>query len=175
MAPMKKKAARAKIRTSTAGNNLPPAVSKPVQGFTLLELIIVLLVSVLGFAAVSSNISSGNQSTKLQAAARDIASALRYAHGEALVTRNPVSVAVNLDDNSYRISNRDKVYRLAAEIDVSVVVAEEEFTDGGEGSIRFFGDGSSTGGRITLEWGKQLRRIDVNWITGEVSISDAAA
>lgn len=143
-------------------------------GFTLVELMIVLLVSVLGYAALGGNISSGNQSTKLQAAARDIASALRFAHGEALLSRQPVSVAINLDDNSYRISNRDKIHHLAGEIEVTVVVAEEEFAEG-LGSIRFFGDGSSTGGRITLELGKQLRRVDVNWITGEVSISDAAA
>ncbi len=151
------------------------AVVKSAQGFTLIELIIVLVISVLGFAAIGSNIFSGNQTTKLQAAARDLASALRYAHGEALMTRAQVSVAVNLDGNSYRISNDPKIYPLATEIEVSVVVAEEEFNSGGEASIRFFGDGSSTGGRITLEWGKQLRRIDVNWITGEVSISDAAA
>ncbi|QPK65507.1 GspH/FimT family pseudopilin [Methylomonas sp. LL1] len=141
----------------------------------MLELIIVLLISVLGFAAVGTNISSGNQTTRLQAAARDIASALRYAHGQALMTRKPVSVAVNLGYNSYSISNRDKIYHLNHEIDISLVVAEEEFADDEEGSIRFFGDGSSTGGRITLEWGSQLRRIDVNWITGEVAISDAAA
>lgn len=149
--------------------------AKTAQGFTLLELIIVLLISVLGFAAVGTNISSGNQATRLQAAARDIASALRYAHGQALMTRKLVSVAVNLGDNSYSISNRDKIYHLNHEIDISLVVAEEEFADDEEGSIRFFGDGSSTGGRITLEWGSQLRRIDVNWITGEVAISDAAA
>ncbi|WP_230874781.1 GspH/FimT family protein [Methylomonas sp. LL1] len=149
--------------------------AKTAQGFTLLELIIVLLISVLGFAAVGTNISSGNQTTRLQAAARDIASALRYAHGQALMTRKPVSVAVNLGYNSYSISNRDKIYHLNHEIDISLVVAEEEFADDEEGSIRFFGDGSSTGGRITLEWGSQLRRIDVNWITGEVAISDAAA
>ncbi len=144
------------------------------QGFTLLELIIVLLISVLGFAAISINMSSGNPSTALHAGARDIASALRYARGEALVTRKEVSVTINLDDNTYRISNRNKVYFLAKEIDVSLTVAEEEM-DKGDASIRFFPDGSSTGGRITLEWGKQLRRIDVNWITGEVAISDTAA
>jgi general secretion pathway protein H len=150
-------------------------LKKTQQGFTLLELIIVLVVSVLGFAVVGSNISSGNQSTRLQAAARDIASALRYAHGQALVTRKPVSVSVNLDENSYRISNKDKVYFMDEKIEISVVVAEEEMEEGKEASIRFFADGSATGGRITLEWGKQLRRIDVNWITGAVAISDEAA
>jgi general secretion pathway protein H len=152
-----------------------PIAVKSARGFTLLELIIVLLISVLGFAVVGSNISSGNQSTRIQAAARDIASAMRYAHGQALMSRQPVSVTVNLDDNSYSISNRGKIYRLDSQIDISVTVAEEEFSEGREASIRFFGDGSSTGGRITLEWGKQLRRIDVNWITGAVAIHDSAA
>lgn len=147
---------------------------KTARGFTLLELIIVLLISVLGFAVIGSNISSGNQSTKLQAAARDIGSALRYAHGQALLTRKTVSVSINLGDNSYHISNRDKTYQLDEHIDVSLTVAEEEFAEGQEGGIRFFADGSSTGGRIKLEWGKQLRQIDVNWITGEVTLSAIA-
>ena len=147
---------------------------KTARGFTLIEMILVLMISVLGFAVIGSNISSGNKTTKLQAAARDIASALRFAHGEALLSRNTVSVAINLDDNTYQISRQPKVFYLAKEIDVSLVVAEDEFADG-EGSIRFFSDGSSTGGRITLEWDKQVRRIDVNWITGEVSLSETAA
>lgn len=151
-----------------------PFTVQTQQGFTLLELIIVLMISVLGFAVVGSNITSGNQSTRLQAAARDIASALRYAHGQALLTRRPVSVAINLADNSYRISNRDKIYRLDTQIEISLTVAEDEFKEGQDGSIRFFGDGSSTGGRITLEWGKQVRQIDVNWITGAVVISAVA-
>lgn len=149
-------------------------LAKSAQGFTLIELIIVLVISVLGFAVLGGNISSGNQTTKLQATARDIASALRYAQGEALLTSYPVSVIINLDDNSYRISNQDKVHPLSAEIVVSLVVTQETFANG-EGQIIYFSDGSSTGGRITLEWGKQVRRIDVNWITGEVSISDTAA
>ena len=148
---------------------------RAVRGFTLLELIIVLLISVMGFAVVGSNIVSGNQSTRLQAVTRDIASALRYAHGQALLNRQAISVAVNLAENNYAISNNDRVYHFDDDIKVSLTVAEEEFIPGGEGAIKFFADGSSTGGRITLEWGKQLRRIDVNWITGAVTISDSAA
>lgn len=151
------------------------SIPRRQQGFTLIELIIVLLISVLGFAVIGSNIGSGNRSTKLQAVARDITSALRYARGQALMTQKPISVSIDLQNNSYSISNHDKTHAFSADIDVSVVVAEEEYSEGEQSNIRFFGDGSSTGGRITLEWGDQLRRIDVNWITGEVSISDAAA
>lgn len=162
-----------------AAQTAPPiAFRRPRRccaGFTLIELVVVLLVAVLGFAALGGSIGSGNKSTQLQALARDLASALRYAHGQALATQRQTSVAIDLRNNSYQISNRDKVYTFAEEVDVSLVIAEEEFGADQTGSIRFFGDGSSTGGRITLEWGTQLRRIDVNWITGEVRISDAAA
>lgn len=146
---------------------------KPAQGFTLIELVVVLVISLLGFAMFSANFSSANPSLKIQAAAQDIASALRYAQGESLLTRIPVAVVVNLDNNSYRIDNHPKIYTMPQQLDISVVVAKEEFADG-EAAIRYFADGSSTGGKITLEWGDQLRRIDVNWITGEVSISDQA-
>lgn len=145
------------------------------RGFTLLEMIIVLVISVLGFAVIGSNLNSGNESTRLQATARDLASALRYAQSQSLITHQPVSVTVDLRDNSYIISNRDKVYRFDEQIDVSLTVAEEEFKQDEYGSIKFFGDGSSTGGRVILEWGKQLRRVDVNWITGQVTIHDNAA
>ena len=148
---------------------------KSSQGFTLLELIIVLVISVLGFAAVAVNINSGNSSTRLEAVARDLASALRYAHGQALLTHKPVTVSVDLSANHYTISDRERIYDFDEQIEVSLTVAEEAFSEGESGGIQFFPDGSSTGGRITLEWGKQLRRIDVNWITGAVSLDDRAA
>jgi general secretion pathway protein H len=143
-------------------------------GFTLLELMIVLTVSVLALSVVAIRIGSGDRSTQLIVVARDLASALRYAHGQALLRHQSVAVAINLDDNSYRISDRERIYPIADAIEISLVVAEEEFAQGA-GSIRFFADGSSTGGRVSLHLGKQLRRVDVNWITGAVSISDEPA
>lgn len=121
-------------------------IYKCSQGFTLLELIIVLVISVLGFATVALNLNSGQSSTRLEAVARDIASALRYAHGQALLTHKPVSVMLDLNDNHYRISNRERDYAFDEAIKVSVTVAEDEFAEGEAGTIKFFGDGSSTGG-----------------------------
>lgn len=148
---------------------MPAAVNK-IRGFTLLELIVVLSVSVLGIAVLGGNLSSGNPATGLLAAGRDIASALRYARGQALLNRQPVAVTLDLSSNSYRIGGKPKLYRLDSRISLSLTVAEDEFSQG-EGNIRFFPDGSSTGGRILLQWGEQSRQIDVNWITGGVALS----
>jgi general secretion pathway protein H len=73
----------------------PPCTMR-VGGFTLLELIVVLTVVVLGFSVIGLNLSSGNDTAELKAAARDIASALRYARGQALMLHQDTTVALNL-------------------------------------------------------------------------------
>jgi general secretion pathway protein H len=40
------------------------------------------------------------------------------------------------------------------------------------GAIRFYPDGSSTGGRITVTFGRTQYLVDVDWLTGRVSITD---
>ena len=64
---------------------MPPSPMVRNHGFTLLELIVVLFIIVLGFSVVSLNLSSGNESTKLKIAARDLVSALRFEIGRAHV------------------------------------------------------------------------------------------
>ncbi|HPQ94516.1 MAG TPA: GspH/FimT family pseudopilin [Thiolinea sp.] len=41
---------------------------------------------------------------------------------------------------------------------------------GATGSVRFFPDGSSTGGSVELEANGQAFKINIEWITGRVSI-----
>jgi len=143
---------------------------KHARGFTLIELTVVLLIVVLGFAVIGTNIASGNQSAQLKAITRDLASALRYARGQALISHQEVAVEINLAENIYQLSNRDKVYHFSDEIDVTLVIAQDEFKDDDTGQLRFYADGSSSGGRITLEWGELVNKIDVNWLSGKVAI-----
>ena len=143
-----------------------------LRGFTLLELIVVLFIIVLGFSVVGINLSSGNNSTEVKAAARDIVSALRYARGQALMTHEETTVALNLAENTYTVSGRDKIYIIPEAIAVTVVTAQSELTGEGLGNIRFFADGSSTGGRITLERPNTTWQIDINWLTGQIELEN---
>ncbi|MGZ5052955.1 MAG: GspH/FimT family pseudopilin [Methylobacter sp.] len=140
------------------------------QGFTLLELIVVLFVVVLGFAAIGVNLSSGREAAELKAAARDLVSALNYTRGQAIVMHRDEAVTLNLGDNSYAVSARNKLYRIPATIALTVVTAQTEVVGKGLANIRFFADGSSTGGRITLQRGNAVWKIDVNWLTGQVEL-----
>jgi len=153
---------------------LAPCTLHLNKGFTLLELIVVLFIVVLGFSVIGINLSSGNDATELKVAARDIVSALRFARGQALISHQETTVTLDLIENTYTVSGRDKVYPIPKAIDVTVVTAQSELTEG-SASIRFFADGSSTGGRITLERSKAAWQIDINWLTGQIELDDTDA
>lgn len=151
--------------------NLEPCISR-MRGFTLLELTVVLFVVVLGFSVIGLNLSSGSDSTEIKAAARDMVSALRYARGQALMIHQDATVALDLANNSYTVSGRDKLYQISEDIDVTVVTAQTELIGKGTANIRFFADGSSTGGRITLERGQTAWKVDINWLTGRIELEN---
>jgi general secretion pathway protein H len=81
------------------------------QGFTLIEIIIVLIIAVLGFSVIANNINSGNYGTKLQLITYEIASALRYAQSQALITQKSTSVDIDLSENSYAVSSQNKQHK----------------------------------------------------------------
>ena len=159
-------------RFKVQGENGSSVASCPLRqrGFALLELTVVLFVVVLGFSVIGLNLASGNDSTEIKAAARDIVSALRFARGHALMTRQEATLTLDLTGNTYTVSGRDKLYQIPEAIDLTVVTAQTELSGEGEASIRFFPDGSATGGRITLERGKAAWKIDINWLTGQIEL-----
>ena len=61
-------------------------------GFTLLELIIVLSIVVLGFGTIAVNMSAGNDSMELKAAARDLSSGLRFVRSQAMITHQTTTL-----------------------------------------------------------------------------------
>ncbi len=142
-----------------------------IKGFTLLELVIVLFIVVLAVGAISINIANGNPASQIKAAARDMASALRYARGQALISRRPVWVSINLIDNSYRVSDREKKFTLPESMRLTLTLAENTVKNK-EGRVVFYPDSSSSGGRIELEQGGFYQRIDINWLNGNVTIAD---
>jgi general secretion pathway protein H len=168
------KAQGTRLKTKKAYSLRHSPCALRLSGFTLLELIVVLFIVVLGFSVVGINLSSGNDATKLKVAARDIVSALRFARGQALISHQETTVTLDLAENTYTVSGRDKVYSIDKVIDVTVVTAQNEITEG-LGSIRFFADGSSTGGRVTLERDKTAWKIDINWLTGQIELDDTEA
>lgn len=167
MVQMVRKVVKAKIKIYTAGNKMPPKNA----GFTLIELTVVLLIMVMGFTVIASNISSGNQSSQLKALAHNLSSAFRYARGQALISHQERAVIINLAENTYQVEGRDKLFSFSDDIEVTLVIAQDEFKDEETAYIRFYADGSSSGGRVNLDWDQLDYQIDINWLTGKVGIN----
>ncbi len=152
--------------------NLGQAQHSVRNGFTLIELLLVLVIIAIASAIAIPNITSGQSSAKLKSAARDVASALRFIRGQALVTQQEKIFTLNLEKNRYQVSDRNKSYKIAEQLEIKLDTAQSEIISEGVGRIRFYPDGSSTGGRVTLTAGEMITQVDVNWLTGEIKIAD---
>ena len=108
---------------------MKPSQRKHNKGFTLLELIVVLVIMVLGFSMVGINVSNGNDATALKVAARDIVSALRFARGDALISHQEMTVTLNLVKKTYTVSRREKEYVIPKTINLKVVTAKSQIQD----------------------------------------------
>ncbi len=86
--------------------------------------------------------------------------------------RGVTDISADVGSRTFAVSGQDKLHELPEDVDVSLVTARSQQLDATSGIIRFFPDGSSTGGRVSLARGSRRYHVDVNWLTGHVTIRD---
>ncbi len=153
---------------------IPGRGSGRAAGFTLLEMLAVILLVGIAAAAVSVSVSQGLASARVRAASSELAGALRATRAQAIVRGEEQHFDLDTRANSYDGAKRQDV-RLPSGLRVSITSAKEDQPNDHTGRIRFFPDGSSTGGRITLKSGRREWHVNVVWLTGEVRVVDAVA
>ncbi|OOG49570.1 GspH/FimT family pseudopilin [Rhodanobacter sp. C01] len=144
------------------------------HGFTLLEMLAVILLIGIAAAAVSVAVTQGLASARVRAASSELAGALRATRAQAIVRGQEQNFDVDTRANTYRNVHEQDV-RLPKGLRISITSAKEDQPSDHVGRIRFFPDGSSTGGRITLQSGKRQWHVNVSWLTGEVRVVDTVA
>lgn len=142
-------------------------------GFTLLEVLLVLgLIAVIGVLTMAT-IGGGLQRTQLRSAANEVAAQLRFTRAQAIATGQPQRFSIVPAERRWT-APRERSGQLPAQMQVRFVGARELQPAAGEGAIVFFGDGASSGGRVQLQAGQAAWQVDVAWLTGQVSLRDAA-
>ncbi|MEO9078089.1 MAG: GspH/FimT family pseudopilin [Rhodanobacter sp.] len=144
------------------------------NGFTLLEMLAVILLVGIAAAAVSISVTQGLASARVRAASSELAGALLATRAQAIVHAKTQNFDVDTRANSYRNVKQQEV-RLPKGLRMSITSAREDQPNQHTGRIRFFPDGSSTGGRITLQSGKRQWHVNVSWLTGQVRVVDTVA
>ena len=133
-------------------------------GFTLLELLIVLAILALAMSVALPMIRPSS-TLQLQATTRDILRALQLTRTAAIVRRSEMAVYIDTDRRQIE-SPVIQIQPFGPDIAMELKVAEPERTSRFRGGFRFFPDGSSTGGDVSLSSGNQKTKICVNWLTG---------
>ena len=141
-------------------------------GFTLLELLVVMGILVLALTLTPPLFSSTLEGLQVKRAARELTAALRLARSSAVSSGREIALAVDVETRGFTLNQKTRRINLPEDAVITLTTATRELISAASGDIRFFPDGSSTGGRITLEHDARIYRIDVNWITGGVAISD---
>jgi general secretion pathway protein H len=139
-----------------------------------LEILAVLALIGLALAVTAFSLDGGLQRAKLDASARDIAASLRHTRTLALTAHRAQWFTLDLNARSFVSPGRD-ARKIPAGTTLHVTSAAEDAGKPGVARIRFFPDGSSTGGHIELARQHRELRIDVDWLTGAVATSEVAA
>lgn len=126
------------------------------RGFTLLELIIVLVFIGMIAGLTTPFVISTLERVKHQTEARKISSALRFARSEAIARKTVSTFNANIGDKKYWISHKNKKKSsnsrtLDSRFSMSYINGNEETIKDGTFAVKFYPRGNSSGGAILVE------------------------
>ncbi len=169
---------------------------RSTSGFTLLELIVVLVIIGLMSTLVAPKLMGPLSNLNLKTASQKISASLRYARSQAASEKVTYVALFDFDKNRLVISNPpvpaaqkadlpvtqedgedrpvgSKVYDLPDGVKLIKGVSREGDVNSGLFRVLFFPGGGSSGGEITVanERGRKYR-IQIDFITGTVQLSE---
>ncbi|MES9831692.1 MAG: prepilin-type N-terminal cleavage/methylation domain-containing protein [Candidatus Thiodiazotropha sp. DIVDIV] len=141
----------------------------PCRGFTLIELMLVLVLMGMLFSLTPPLLHKAFPTIKLKAATRDLAQEIRYVQQTAIITGRESKMRFEIENNLYQsdLVNQGEVRHLPDGISFTT----QEVADRQQILVlRFYPDGSSSGGLIILGNEAQGFVIAVDWLTSQVKI-----
>lgn len=156
--------------TSLPGSNTAtPLRPAPQRGFTLLEILIALGIATL-IAAIALPSLHTSPVAELKSSAQTVAAALRQTRLDAMDDGR--TRALLLDTQARTLQGKALARQLPADVGLKLTTAEREMRGRHVGGIRFWPDGSASGGRVILIKDNLRIRVDVEWLTGRIHISE---
>ena len=139
------------------------------RGFSLVEMVVVVAlfaaIAAIG-AAVVGRALPGQQ---LRTTARDLAADLRYTRARAIASGREQLFVFAPDQRRWQAAD-ERTGRWPESLEASATTARGIGEDARTAAVRFFPDGSASGGRFVFHYGDAAWRVDVAWLTGEVTL-----
>lgn len=140
------------------------------KGFTLVELMFVMVIVAFMLALVGTSISQSISGAEMRTAARKVSAGLRYTRTKAILSKSEQVFLLDTETRRYTAADREPV-ELPEGMNVELNTARSELTSETAGGIRFYPDGGSTGGNVRLEANGRVYQVNVAWLTGEAALA----
>jgi len=131
-------------------------------------LVLIAAVVAMGASAMSRRLPG----QRLRESARELAAQLRYTRAQAIASGESKLFTLDANSREWQAGEKHKG-QLAHDIKIVATGARNEQQREGIAAVRFFPEGAATGGRIVLVHGNAAWQIDVQWLTGEVTLQRA--
>ena len=139
------------------------------RGYTLVELLVVVGLIAAALAVGAAAMHSGMPGAQLRGAARELAAQLRYTRAQAIATGQSQVFTLDARTREWKAPNR-RHGSLPREVSIVATGARIEQENPDQVAVRFFPEGAATGGRILLKRGDAAWQVDVEWLTGQVTL-----
>ena len=79
-------------------------------------------------------------------------------------------LTLDIEGRRFKVDRDPREYSLPPRVGLKLFTAQNDIVNEKTGAIRFFPDGGSNGGRITVAAGERKYEVDIDWLTGRVAI-----
>jgi general secretion pathway protein H len=147
------------------------------QGFTLMEMLLVLVISAMMLTLAPAMIQKAFPTLKLKAAARDMVQEIRYIQNAAIINGQKAEIHFDIEGGKYRsdLVNNGEIRSLPDGIGFSIDERESLPMERGLAAFTFYPDGRSREGEILLGIEERQLKISVDWLTSKVQVDELQA
>ena len=140
------------------------------RGFTLIELIVVMTILGLALALALPALQRAFPWVELNNAARTTVTALRETRGRAIGSNREIVLYFDLSARRLSIDGARPI-SLDPRLGMTLTTATREVIRSGVGGIRFYPDGTSSGGTVELTLDRWRQVVGVEWLTGRAYLA----
>ncbi|KAA3523475.1 prepilin-type N-terminal cleavage/methylation domain-containing protein [Agrobacterium tumefaciens] len=147
-----------------------PAPLPHDEGFSLIEMIVVVAILSLGMTAAFLTFQAAQRPKTAEAVAREITHLIQFIRLDAVNSRRQRSLVVDMATRTISNERGDRRLFVPAGIEITIVTGRELIRSGNRAVILFLPDGTSSGGEMSFESGGAPVILRIPWLTGIPSL-----